>query len=160
MTVNMSGGTARNAAEIAASEANLGVQLPDDYRAFVAQDDGARPDNNRYELNEANGFGVSAFIPLARIAEERRYIENLPAARFPVAWDESGNYVCLETGARGGVYFWDHEEPHREYRLTDNFGQFLENLQPASPEDVKLDPADVNSAWIDPDFLRQLREKE
>lgn len=154
----MTGGAARTAAEIAAVEISMGLNLPTDYRAFLQQHDGARPEDNRFDISKTNSSSVNCFIALEDVSSERRFIENLPATRIPVAWDDSGNYVCLETAPQGGVYFWDHEEPHREHRIADCFGDFLEKLEPDSLDDFELDPSRVKRVWINPDFLAKIKK--
>jgi len=137
----------------------VGLKLPADYRRFVSQQDGACPDDNVFDVGDDNDCGVNEFILIAEISDEKSFIENLRATRLPIARAEGGNYVCLETAAPGGVYFWDHEEPDVEYRLADSFREFLDKLQPDSPADTDLDPADVKKVWVDPEFLKTLNKR-
>lgn len=159
MTVSLSGGVTRSEEELAGCEDALGLRLPADYRAFLRQNDGARPADNKFAIPNATSFGVNRFIPIGEVGAERRCIENLPATRVPVAWDNSGNYVCLETGPGAGVFFWDHEEPHIDRRIADSFEEFLERLEPDSLDDVRLDPASVEKAWINPEFLERIKKR-
>lgn len=159
MSVNLSDGVERSEAELIAVESSLGLSLPADYRRFVSQQDGARPDDNIFDVGDDNDCGIDCFIPIAEIGKERTYIEGLSATRLPIAWAEGGNFVCLETAAPGGVYFSDHEEPDVEYRLANSFDEFINKLRPDSPADTDLDPADVKKVWIDPDFLKAVKKR-
>lgn len=158
MSIGLSGGTAQSGKALNAFERITGLRLPKDFRTFLLAQDGARPDGNSFDVGDSNSCAVNRFIPLAEIAEQCSMIENLPATRLPIAWAEGGNYVCLETSATGGIYFWDHELPDEEHRLADSFDEFLNQLQPASVADVEIDPATVKRVWIDPDFLKSLKK--
>jgi hypothetical protein len=65
-----------------------------------------------------------------------------------VAEDECGNYF-LSIG--GQIYFWDHETCNRSL-LAESLSEFKSSC--IEPENIKLNPADVISAWIDPDFAK------
>ena len=146
-----------SARRIAAVEAALGAALPDDYKAFLARHDGARPEPNIFRISDTNSAGVNGFIPAAELLKERALLadELLPGA-VPIAWAEGGNYVVLEPGRGGAVSFWDHEEPEGLTPLAESFSAFLELLQPFDASSVELKPGQVQSAWIDPDFLKSL----
>ena len=158
MTVDFSEGTQRSEQELDAFERTIEMKLPDDYRRFLAANDGARPADNRFAFRSDANCSVNRFIPTTQIAAQSASIDELADTRIAIAWAEGGNFVCLDT--RGGVYFWDHEEPHIDYRLADSFDDFLTLLQPASVDDVTLDPAQVEYAWIDPEILEQAKKRE
>ena len=130
MKIRLSEGAARSEVEIASAERALGLRLPVDFRRFVSAHDGAEADSNVFDVGDYNDSGVNQFIPLARVADQAALIENLSASRIPIAWAEGGNYVCLETAQTGGVFFWDHEEPHIDHKLAESFDQFLAQLEP------------------------------
>lgn len=158
--IKISGGHRLSEEEIRNVENDMGVSLPDDYRCFVSNHDGARPQPNIFSISESNESGVNEFIPLRRIRRECTFIENLIDGRMPIAWAEGGNYVCLDISPGGGVFFWDHEEPERDTKLASNFSGFIELLGPFDPASVELKPGQVKSAWIDPEFLKSLDKKE
>ena len=157
MTVEFSGGSARTAAEIDAHAQALDLRLPADYRRFIMRQDGATPGDNQYDVSICDLCAVSRFIPIAEVAEQSAVVQNLPATAIPIAWAAGGNFVYLDTGEPGGVYFRDHEEPQVEYRLSATFEKFLERLEPYTPDDDELEP-DVESVWINPDFLESLKK--
>lgn len=157
--IEISGGRRLSEEEVREVEQDLEVSLPDDYREFVANHDGVRPQLNIFPISNTNESGVNEFIPLHRIRKECTFIENLGDDRIPIAWAEGGNYVCLDVSKGGGVFFWDHEEPERDAKLADSFSRFMELLAPFDPNSVELKPGQVKSAWIDPEFLKSLDQK-
>lgn len=157
MSVTMQNGRAASPQAITALEQILGRALPVDYLAFVAVHDGATPEGNFIAIGPENESTVSGFVPVAEIPREIQRVDGFPPGWCPVAWDASGNYFCL--GQRdGAVYFWDHEVPEPPKQLVGSFKEFLERLQPFDPRSVQLKPGQVKSAWINPDFLKKLRE--
>ncbi len=128
--------------------------MPAELIDFVARNDGAEPETNVFKIGPANESGVNGFIPIKEIVNKMPRIENLPPRSFPVAWAEGGNYVSVNLAADGAVFFWDHERPDSVVRLASSFSTFLEPFDVSS---VKLKPAQVKKAWIDPDFLKGLQ---
>jgi cell wall assembly regulator SMI1 len=155
MSIGFKSGHSLSEAEVRAIEGALGVELPPDYREFVVLQDGAEPDTNIFSVGNGNDSGVNRFIPLRETHSERRYIDDVSVEFLPVAWAEGGNYVCLDL-RRGGVFFWDHEEPSGDLKLAEGFSQFLEMLAPFDVKNVELNPGQVRKVWIDPDFLKGL----
>ncbi len=156
--IEIDGGFHLSEIEIHRGERELGVSVPEDYRRFVAEHDGLKPKPNIFRVSKTNQCGVNQFIPFRRIAKERGFIENLRVGWIPIAWAEGGNYVCLEC-RKGGVFFWDHEDPATDYTLANTFSVFLDMLAPFDSNDVQLKPGQVKSAWIDPEFLKSLDRK-
>lgn len=158
MSVILKHGVARTEQEISAFEQSLNTKLPRDYLQFLSHNDGARPDSNFFVFVDEMRCSVNRFIPISDIQEETSYIENLPTTRIPIALAEGGNYVCLGTDAAGGVFFWDHEEPHLDHRIAESFSRFLESLQAADLSSCVADDAGVRHAWIDPAFLESIKK--
>jgi cell wall assembly regulator SMI1 len=155
MSIAYRRGRSLSEAEVSAFEKQAGVELPHDYRDFVLSHDGAEPDTNAFAIGNANSAGINRFIPLGETVSERRYIDHVSVKFLPVAWASCGNYVCLDL-ERGGVFFWDHEEPSGDLKLAESFSQFLEMLAPFDVKNIELKPGQVKKAWIDPDFLKGL----
>ncbi len=75
-----------------------------------------------------------------------------PAATLravPFAEDGCGNAFVQMSDGR--IQFWDHET-HEITRLADNWQAFVQGCAPAKP--VELDPSQVKSVWIDPEFAK------
>jgi cell wall assembly regulator SMI1 len=145
---------------ISAFEETAGLKLPNQYREFLLNHNGAKPDTNVFAIPGGNQSGVNEFIPLGKILTEKGNIDNVSCCFLPVAWAEGGNYVCIDIDAGGEVFFWDHEEPSGDLRLAPDFNEFLLMLEPFDVSNTELKPGQVKKAWIDPDFLRQLKRQE
>ena len=118
MSVEFRKGRSLSEADVSAFEKQVGVELPHDYREFALLHDGAEPDTNIFPIGNGNESGVNRFIPLGETLSERKYIDHVSVKYLPVAWAEGGNYVCLDL-ERGGVFFWDHEEPSDDLKLAE-----------------------------------------
>ena len=160
MTVKLADGSAASPASIKALETDLGFQISDSFREFISTQDGASPETNIFRVSEKNQSGVNEFIPAASIAAERTYLENLPQKAYPVAWAEGGNYVFIDEGRNGEVFYWDHEVPEEISRLADNFAAFLALLKPFDIKSIKIKPGQVKRVWVDPEFLKQLQNQK
>ncbi len=102
---------------------------------------------------------MTAFIRTDEILKQRAYIaEEIPPEAYPVAWAEGGNYVFVDEGKGGAVFFLDHEIPEPTIKLASNFQGFLDLLEPFDIKTVKLKPGQVKKGWIDPEFLKQLEK--
>jgi hypothetical protein len=158
MKVKLQGGRTASEQDVLALETRLACKLSDSFRKFLQEHDGAKPETNIFSIDEKNESGVNKFIPAAEILKERSHIENIPVKAFPVAWAEGGNYVFIDEGKNGAVYFWDHETAEAT-ELASTFGDFLNLLQPFDITTVKLKPGQVKKVWIDPEFVKQLKKQ-
>jgi hypothetical protein len=85
--------------------------LPPAYRAYLAEHDGGRLDDNDDAVKMV--FGVGDVPEWASIWEALdTYSGRVPDWLLPVADDEYGNLFCisLRDTDRGSVWFWDHEQ--------------------------------------------------
>ena len=158
MKIKLTKGKIAPEAAIHAVETVLGFRFSSSFCSFLRYNDGATPDTNTFKIGKDNNAGVNEFIPLNQIAEERKFISNLPKYAYPVAWAECGNYVFIDEGKDGAVFFWNHEEPEEITELTPNFRKFLDILEPHSVKDVKLKPGQVESVWVHPDLLKRIKK--
>lgn len=135
-----------------------GHRIPPSYRAFLAERDGGRPieDTFSFEQNDRRqSSGVASFIgvqprpgggltsDLASVVE----VVEIPPGILPIAADEVGNYVCLDTreGRDGPVLFWDHEEGFDDgevdysnlHEIAPDLQTFLDELTEAPPLDIE-----------------------
>ncbi len=135
---------------IAELEERFGARLPEDYRRFLLQHNGGRPDPADFRLADRQGAytdsRVEAFLSVYDgehfnfekvLACFKGPEPRIPANLVPIARDPFGNLICLSiAGPDGGtVYFWDHEresegEPTYDNvdRIADSFGEFLAAL--------------------------------
>lgn len=142
--------------QIAAAERALGCRLPASLRNFAQEHDGARPEDNAFDL-PGNQSGVRTFISLADAPQLRRQIDGFPRAGVPIADDGCGNYVWLRPET-GEILFWDHEVEGDGNIIAQDFGLFLATLRPFDSGSVKLRPGQLKGVWIDPDFLAEQRK--
>jgi hypothetical protein len=82
----------------------------------------------------------------------RGQLSKLNGTKFEVLGEDScGN--CFAAASDGGVLFWDHETDDL-VRLADSINEFVSHCtEPPQPE---LNPKQIKSAWIDPDFAKSI----
>jgi len=66
------------------------------------------------------------------------------------AEDECGNYFIVIDGK---VYFWDHET-RENVILANSIEEFTSGC--VVPTEVVLQPGQVESAWVDPEFAKEM----
>jgi hypothetical protein len=128
-------------------EARVGSVLPDDYRRFMSEFNGGRPEPSGFVFPTEDGKSDSAvryFLTLDD-REERytiqefldRYGDRIPQKLLPIACDSFGNLVLLDAGAKsaGAVCVWDLEKESMDEPTWDNiadvassFTEFLDAL--------------------------------
>jgi hypothetical protein len=135
---------------ILALEARLGARLSESFRSFVDVHDGAEPSNNVFRLRDNDSAGVNEFIPVIDVWKQRAYIENIPTKAYPIRSASGGNYVLIDEGQNGAVFFGDHEPPDKLTKLAGSFAAFLELLESFDPDSIQLKPGQVERVWIDP----------
>ena len=139
-------------------EAILGCPLADSFKDFVRAQDGAKPKANIFKVGRDNESGVNRFIPVSQIPNERARLDHLPPRAYPVAWAEGGNYVIIDQGRSGAVFYWDHEAPELTTELASSFGAFFDLLEPFDVSTIHLKPGQVKKVWVDPEFLKTLKK--
>jgi hypothetical protein len=127
----------------------LGVQLPDDYRAWLLRYNGGRPwpgaFHYKHEKGDYTGSQVAWFLAVYDGEAEnfemdyrfwklttRRVIGDL----VPIAGDPFGNLICLSFGGpdAGKVYFWEMERETDPpsyancHLVADSFPEFIDQL--------------------------------
>lgn len=143
--------------QIEAIERTLACTLPASLKAFARDHDGATPADNTFDLPN-NQSGVRSFVSLSEASSLRQRIEGFPKTGVPIAEDSCGNYVWIKPET-GEVMFWDHEVDDDGIRVANDFSSFVAGLRAFDPTSVSLNPNQVYGAWIDPDFLAELKER-
>ena len=161
MKIRLTDGKCASKRAVQKLEAALGCPISESFRRFVSKNDGSEPEKNIFEIGKDNDGGVNQFIPISEIWEERQYIDNIPRQAYPIAWASCGNYVLLDEGKGGRIYFWDHELPDENIiKLADNFDEFLSMLEPFDINSIELKPGQVKRVWIDPKFLKRISDEQ
>jgi hypothetical protein len=131
--------------------ANLGHRIPPSYRAFLAEQDGGRPVRNTFTFDQHDreqSSRVAAFLgveaaPDGDLAGTAELVGDIPSGVLPIAGDEFGNYVCIDTrnDGDGPILFWDHEEGFDDgepdesnlYEVAPDLETFLAALSEPTP---------------------------
>lgn len=127
-------------------EISKGVQLPEQYRAFLLTYNGGRPEPNAFKYKDRSngslvdrffGFDVIKWSDLERHCEIHK--DRIPESFIPIAIDPGGNRIVIGISGDdiGKIYFWDHEmevddgeEPDMSnmHLVADSFQEFLAGL--------------------------------
>jgi hypothetical protein len=133
-------------AELTEMEQRLGMTIPGEYRLWLLQHNGGRPEPHVVQFRKTDGpytdVGIRSFFSDAEVegcAVNYKLIrQRLPNRLFPMGNDSFGNLICISTSGKdkGFVYFWDHEEEEEAansncYLLARKFSEFLDNLSSA-----------------------------
>jgi hypothetical protein len=105
MTIQLKNWKPASEETIVAIEGVLECPLSESVRKFLTIHDGAKPESNTCKVTEECSFSVRRFIPTAEILLHRKYIDGLPQKAYPVAEDDCGNFVIVDEGRNGAVYF-------------------------------------------------------
>lgn len=107
-------GPTLDAGDISEMESKLGASLPASYRAFLLRHNGGTPEPAYYRDRKLRTFHVvddrvEEYVNLWGDIDNMH--DDLPAGVIPVAYDESGDRICLAlTGEnRGRVYLWNSD---------------------------------------------------
>jgi hypothetical protein len=66
-----------------------------------------------------------------------------------IAEDECGNYFLNISDC---IIFWDHET-NTKVELSKTLHEFISKC--TQPSEIELDPSDIISVWVDPDFAKE-----
>jgi hypothetical protein len=140
----------------------LGIHPDQALVALMLTHNGAAASANVFRISSNNSSGINRLIAVEDISYEMSLIDPIVAQRFfPFAHAEGGNYLCMsKDSADPSVYFLDHEFEGTEAltKVGDSLNAFLGSLAPpdaTAPEKVPR----VKSVWVDPEFMKELRNK-
>lgn len=124
-------------------EEELRVKLPTEYRYFLLQYDGGRPDPDGIIVAGFDETDVQVLFGINRKNDSSLIIWNmatlsdrLPAGLVPVGTDSGGNVFCISTRVEdyGSVLYADLDEIYgapgqpRIYSVAQSFEEFLRKL--------------------------------
>jgi hypothetical protein len=113
-------------------ENELGHRLPEDYRRFLVQTNGGRPERARFAIQTLDGStdSIVDWLLTLDIREQlytirkyrRMYEDRIPNGMIPIGCDPFGNLILLNIVAKdfGYVYFWDHETENMKEPTWEN----------------------------------------
>ncbi len=146
-------------------EAELGVRFNDQYKAFIARNNGGYVnEENVYDIPPDNNSDVHGIVPLDKLSYLRRLVADQAGPdNIPIMFDSSGNHICMDMSGQndGNIYFLHHEIPGREALafLAPSLNAFLALVRPDDIE-VELKDSPGNSVWIHPDFQKMLDQQK
>lgn len=150
----------------------LKANLPNDYIKFLEKNNGGIPELNIVELHneEIKSFSVTDFFGVNNViindlkSQYETYKERIPKGNIPICRVEGGNIVCLNIN-NGLISLWDHDTElvnedvmsiNSLLKVAGSFEEFLKLMKPYEQED-DLDEYKVEDVWIDPAFLKELK---
>jgi len=128
-------------------EKEIGVKLPDEYRKYLIQYNGAKFENNTFSLNWDKGnkstihsmYGIANKPKWFSIREQNPYLYDINVVKkgyLSIGSDGLGNQILikLKWPNKGAIYFWDHEKPFLRFKnvllkQADSFIEFVDNLK-------------------------------
>lgn len=160
MSINLGKGKSASGRSISEIEDFIGDKLDSELKLFFLSNDGSSPESNYFPVGGRKYMGgINKFIAASDVLSERIHIDGIGKKAFPIAFSAGGNYVVIDfEKTRGGVYFWDHERHGDMIKISNNFRDFLNLLQPFDASSVKLEPGQVKRVWIDPEFIKKIRD--
>jgi hypothetical protein len=131
-----------NEEDLQSFETRYGVTLPEDYKQFLLQHNGGKPNVRRYKTRD--GFITTSFMWAYSLEEMTKDYETLclgdmiPRNLLPIGLDPGRSRVCISLSGQdqGVVYHWDLDGEHGEikptydhiYPVADSFADFLDVL--------------------------------
>ena len=124
---------------IRALEDHLGVDLPSDYKRFLKQCNGGKPENDEVKID---GWGITGIQRFNGLALGDCYdIEKITQlllcgdriAYLPIASEPGGSnfFLCVSGADYGSVYFKDHHDSNNKmFLLAESFDRFFDSLLP------------------------------
>lgn len=134
--------TACTDAMLDALEGAVGGKLPIEYRSFLKESNGGRPDKACFEISKRNGtkegslincfLGICGIKSLNIESSWNACTHRIAPTLLPIATDPFGNKVLLSLvgETRGRIYFFDHEKfgPSARTEIARSFSDFTEML--------------------------------
>jgi len=135
-----------NAEAVSAFEESLGFALPDDYKSFLKEYDGANFKDATFFIEEIQEtimmgalYGLTAKRGYGLIDVNNEYKEDIPERSLIIGLDPGGAFIMLIcNGEDDGVYFYDHAyffpsstDECNTYFIASTFNEFLNGMKPS-----------------------------
>lgn len=149
-------------------EAQIGIQLPSDYRDFLKRYNLSKISNNIVEKEDVKfnisyffGFSDEKYIDLEN--QIAIYTKRIPSTMIPIAMAGGGNLVCIEL-PQGTIYFWDHESEGDEnekniglHFIANSFSIFFDMIQPYD-SNKDMESMKIKSVKLRPGFAEKFKD--
>jgi cell wall assembly regulator SMI1 len=134
---------------IAEVEQQLGIKLPNSYKAFLLEHNGGSPETPEFLFRregEEPQQGLAAWFMAIHDGPHNNFLDyfetfqgRIPTGTLPIAKDPGGNLILLglEGPLEGKVFFWTKDsepldgtptEPEMLYWIADTFDDFIKSL--------------------------------
>lgn len=104
------------------------ILLPQDFCNFVKNNNGGRPEKQRFYTCGAKERSVKSLLSFNKEDKENIFVcydEKFFGYLAPIAIDNFGNLICFSKDSK--VYFWNHEDENIEF-IANSFSEFLQML--------------------------------
>lgn len=129
-------------------ECNLGCSLPSDYKIFIQEFNGSTLSDNAYDGDPS--VSIDRFLKIEEIIDTQKGVDGFPENGILIAECPSGDFVYINK-EDNRLFFWDHEIED-DTHLANSFGDFINRIEPFDFSQFNLEPGDVVSGWVDPNF--------
>lgn len=134
-------------------ESLIGLQLPEDYKAFLLKYNGGVPELNLFHFKMGNTENTTDIQYFFGISKDTYNIQDifftfkrrLPQNKIAVARDSGGNLLVIDV-ISSQTFLFDHETDEL-YFVSDTFSHFLTTLF-----EEKVSLSDINQAIVDQDI--------
>lgn len=142
MINTISGGPHISAIDIDHFEKRHGIKLPEDYKQFLLQRNGGRPERDIFYVpgcKASPDARIHLFCGIGHPSKTHElswhidlHSERLPNYLLPIASTEGADIICMDIGRihHGRIIFWDGYEltGRTEYVVAKSFTEFIESL--------------------------------
>ena len=112
-------------------ESLVGYEFPGDFKEFVMQYNGGRPEHKAYDTDTTEGRVFNKLLSfnkddISTVWKTNGNIEGLPDKYVVFATDPFGNLICFDKD-NDNVIFWNHEDESVEH-IANTFTELLDKL--------------------------------
>jgi hypothetical protein len=143
-------------------ERALGFKLNKSYIDSVEKYNGAKFEDNVFNIGDNGINGIHRFIPFNEILNcYDIFCNQCGKYLVPIADCYCGDIIFISNRYNDGmIYYLDHEDPSGAALtlIAPSLAEFLKGIQPDRSR-ARLEPGQVKSVWVHPDLLKMLKDK-
>ncbi len=124
--------------DISEFEATYKVQLPEDYKDFLVENNGGRPEKNFFPFQD-DGFIIAWFFNLKNGKDTLEWTlqllwiaeQTIPRNLLPVARGQGADFycICLDSNNYGKVFLWYGNIDEEPFEVASSFSELVDGLQ-------------------------------